>query len=160
MLDDCTSLTELRTTIHEHFLFHEDQEGLEDFFLRGQELKSKGLDSFQKMLKSLPNLRNADIDTTLDTKRRLKVSVTAKSMLQSTNLHLAYGRVVVKFQDWEAISDADKRRFDTTHPNPAAGAWKDWMLAECELKPGEYEKWLDNKPSSEMAVDAVEDDQE
>jgi hypothetical protein len=62
MLSDCTSLTALRITVSEYYLFREDQMALEAFFLQGGALQSKSLVAFQKILQSLPNLRNVDLD--------------------------------------------------------------------------------------------------
>jgi hypothetical protein len=62
LLPSCMSLTTLRVTISEHYLFRNDQAALEDFLLRGRVLKGEGLMAFQKILQGLPKLVNVDLD--------------------------------------------------------------------------------------------------
>jgi hypothetical protein len=103
-------------TVSEHYLFRNDEAALDEFLLHGRELKSTGLENFQQMLQSLPKLREADIvvhDKIEETdvpweelsptlrqaftgKRRFKLLMAAKVLLQATRLHLPTGRVTVK----------------------------------------------------------------
>jgi hypothetical protein len=57
-----TSLSTLRISISDHYLFRDDQAALEYFFLRGEVLKSEGLMAFQKTLQGLPELLNVSLD--------------------------------------------------------------------------------------------------
>jgi hypothetical protein len=168
MLIDCTSLTELRMTVREHYLFREEQAGLEEFFLHGQELRSKGLEKFQALLRSLPKLRAADIDVlelgsqinnkghrgpgqdlapflrfAFTGKRRIKLWITAKVVLQATVLKQASGRVTVNYQGRGCMDHIEREHFYVTLPLPSDEERDAWILDTCDTPPGDYEKWLE-----------------
>jgi hypothetical protein len=62
MFPACISLTTLRLTVSELYLFRDDEDALKGFFNRGVALKSKGLDSFREILQALPKLRDIYLD--------------------------------------------------------------------------------------------------
>jgi hypothetical protein len=168
MLIDCTSLTELRMTVSEHYLFRKEQAGLEEFFLHGHELRSKGLKNFQALLRSLPKLRAADIDVlelssqinnkghrgpgqdlapflrfAFTGKRRIKLWITAKVVLQATVLKQANGRVTVNYQGRGCMDHIEREHFYVTLPLPSDEERDAWILDACETHTGDYEKWLE-----------------
>lgn len=121
ILIDCTSLTTLHMASTEYYLYRNDEAALKDLFFRGQPLKSEGLNSFQKTLQSLPNLRNADLDVpplarfyeishveedelpsflqfAFTGKQHAKLWLMTLKILNATKLQLADGRVYVKYE--------------------------------------------------------------
>ncbi|KAF1916522.1 hypothetical protein BDU57DRAFT_538820 [Ampelomyces quisqualis] len=120
MLVNCTNLTTLRLAINEHYLFRNDQTTLEDFLLRGKELKSEGFTLFQNVLKALPKLLDAEIEFPIledkaeridrlewsemmsflhwafTDERRNKLLSAAPTILEATKLPQAHGRVHLK----------------------------------------------------------------
>jgi hypothetical protein len=124
MLLDCASLTNLRLTVSEHYLFRNDQAALENLFMRSEALKSNSLEAFRKTLQALPNLQNADIDVPREIhkhyrimwhelksflryvftrERREKLWVMSKTILEGTRLQIAAGRIHVNCEKFSFI---------------------------------------------------------
>lgn len=62
MLSGCSSLTKIKFSLPEQYLFHGEQAALEDILLHGKALNSQGVHNFQKILQSLPRLRSPRIN--------------------------------------------------------------------------------------------------
>jgi hypothetical protein len=163
ILPDCTSLTRLRFTVSELYLFRNDEEALKGFLNRGETLKSRGLDALRQTIQALPKLRDVSIDIPKDNerqarvdwqeltpflkyaftdKRREKLWVMTKAILGGTELQIETSWIHVYSNTVDVFWL--KLRHETGMPPPGLSEQNDteFVFPKCQSKLGEYDEWL------------------
>jgi hypothetical protein len=112
ILPDCTSLTRLRFTVSELYLFRDDEEALKGFLNRGETLKSRGLDAFRQTLQALPKLQ-----------------------IETSRIHV-YSNTVDVF--WLKL----RHETGMPPPGLSEQNDTEFVFPKCQSKLGEYDEWL------------------